>query len=72
MTTEERDNLLLELRDGQKRLEARLGGVEVYMRAIAGKLLSQQEIAEVETKASQGAQDAAAASLGSAVTQRPR
>ena len=41
MTDQERDNILLEIL-------TRLGGVETYVRAMAGKLLSPIEIAEVE------------------------
>ena len=59
MTTEERDQLLLEIRAGQQRLETRLGSMEVYMKAMAGKLLSPVEIKQVEMQTMWAAQEAA-------------
>ena len=58
LTDEERDNILLELRAGQKKhdkvlLELQTGvkRLEVYVHAIAGRLLAPTEIAEIEEEA---------------------
>ena len=60
MTDEERDALLLRLEAGQKQLwgglnDLRAGqrGLEVYLRAVARKLLSPTEVMEVERQAAQ-------------------
>ena len=50
MTDEERDSILLELQAGVQRLEVGQKRLEVYVRAIAGRLLAPAEIEEIEAE----------------------
>ena len=53
MTEEERDQILLDLRDKVGRLEKGQASLLDYVRAMAGKLLSPSELAELEARASE-------------------
>ena len=50
LTEEERDNILVALQAGQARLENGQARLEIYVKAIAGKLLAPTEISEIEAK----------------------
>ena len=49
MTDDERDALLKRLDAGQEDCHAGLDEIEVYIKAMAGKILGPDEIADIET-----------------------
>ena len=48
MTDDERDALLLGLKTSVERLEGKVDGLTVYVKAMAGRLLPQAEINDIE------------------------
>ena len=50
LTDEQRDEILLGLQAGQARLEVHVHSIDVYVRAMARRLLSPTELVEIEAE----------------------